>query len=426
MSPVAGRRRRALVCVALIASIVALYAPVREHDFVNYDDPEYVLENTPVRAGVTPAGILWAFTHFHSANWHPLTWISHMVDCRVFGLDAGAHLMVNVALHALAAALLFLFLERATGAFWRSAFVAALFAVHPLRVESVAWVSERKDVLAALFWMLTLHAYAWHARAPSGRRMALVTAAFAGGLLAKPMLVTLPFVLLLLDLWPLDRPRTRALLLEKMPLFALVLASCAVTIAAQYTAGAMVALVPGFGVSYRVQNAIVSYATYLGQTVWPTDLAVFYPPRTPVPPAEVALSAAVLLAISGLVARHGARRPYLPLGWLWYLGVLVPVIGLVWVGEQARADRFTYLPQIGIGIIVAWGVNDLLARWPRRAWVLAPAATALLLAWAAATRVQIGYWRNTQTLFEHALAVTRDNHVVHANLGAELARLGRT
>jgi len=425
-SEAARRRRQTLLCLALLAGTVLLYAPVREHDFVRYDDPEYVLENAHVRRGLTSAGIAWAFTHFHSANWHPLTWITHMVDCQVFGLDAGAHLVVNVALHGFAAVLLFLFLARATGAFWRSAFVAALFAFHPLRVESVAWVSERKDVLSALLWMATLHAYLWYVRAPSARRMALVALTFAAGLLAKPMLVTLPFVLLLLDVWPFARPRTVALLREKAPLFALVLLSCVVTIAAQYAGGAVVPLAHGFGVSYRVQNAIVSYATYLWQTLWPVDLAVFYPPRTPVPAGEVALSAAVLLAIGALVARLAARRPYLPVGWLWYLGVLVPVIGLVWVGEQSRADRFTYLPQIGIGIMVAWGANDLLAAWPRRAWVLAPAAALLLLGWVATTRAQIAHWRDTTTLFRHALTATRDNYVVHANLAAELARLGQT
>lgn len=428
-TPRADAPRAALIAALLVAGSLLLYAPVREHAFINYDDPEYVTENPHVVTGLTAENLLWAFTSPHSATWHPLTGITHMLDVEIWGLRPGPPLIENAILHALSAALLFLFFWRTTGDLGASAFVAAVFAFHPLRVESVAWVSERKDVLSTFFWMLTLHAYAGYARSPGRARYAAVLVCFALGLLAKPMLVTLPFVLLLLDLWPLGRFDLEAraaasparLLLEKLPLIALAIVVAIITFLAQRQVGAMVAF-DEMGLGFRVPNAIVSYATYLWKSVWPANLAVFYPATHPVPLGQVAASAALLLAISALVAWQARPRRYLLVGWLWYLGVLVPVIGIVWVGEQARADRFTYLPQIGIAVMVAWGLPDLLRGWPPARAVLAGAATVSLAALAWATSLQLHHWRATEPLFEHALAVTERNYVIEGNLCADLSQ----
>ncbi|MEB2286374.1 MAG: hypothetical protein B6D46_09240 [Polyangiaceae bacterium UTPRO1] len=421
-----------LVGAVLLLATLALYAPVRGHAFLNYDDNEYVTEHPLVRRGVTRAGAAWALTGVHQATWHPLTTLTHMIDVEVFGLDAGAHLLVNAALHALASLGLFLVLRSATGARWPSAFAAAAFAWHPLRVESVAWVAERKDVLSGLLWMLTLAAYVAYARRPTRRRRAAATVVFALGLLAKPMLVTLPCVLLLLDFWPLGRAAAgsgaawRALVREKLPLFALAAAASAVTLAAQQRAGALSTLAAA-PIDYRVANALLSYVAYLRKIVWPSDLAVFYPPREHLSAWAALAAAALLAAITVLVVRAARRTPYLLVGWLWYLGTLVPVIGLVRHGDQAMADRFTYLPSIGLFVMAAWGGQALAAAARRRvpSWLIVVAGGLALVAAAAATSRQLGYWRDSLTLFSRALVVDPNNYLAHGNLGIALDALGR-
>jgi len=381
-------RRDIGICVCLAVATVAVYWPVGGYDFTNFDDPGYVSENPHVLAGLTWEGVRWAFTNAQEANWHPLTWLSHMLDCQLFGPSAGRHHLVNVGLHALSILLLFLVLARMTGRRWPSAMVAALFALHPLHVESVAWISERKDVLSALFWMLTMGAYVLYAERPSVIRYLPVFVFLALGLMAKPMLVTLPFVLLLLDFWPLGRlkgaaatgkeasgfPWRRAgrLVLEKAPLLVLAAAASGVAYLVQQKIGAMEfgARVPWTG---RLANAVMAYVTYLVKAVWPGGLAVFYPYDEHLPAWEVGLASAALAAVTALVVWQGRRRPYLAVGWFWYVGTLVPVIGLVQVGGHAMADRYTYIPLIGIFVAAAWGAADLTAAWPGRKALLAAA-----------------------------------------------------
>jgi len=429
-----GKQGRLWICVALAGVVVLLYGQVAHHEFVTLDDRPYVYENPRVKGGLTAENVAWAFTAFHEGNWHPLTWLSHMVDAELWGLAPGPHHLTNVLLHALNAVLLFLALVVLTGATWRSALVAALFAVHPLRVESVAWVAERKDLLAGLFWILTLLAYAKYARSPSRGRFASVAALLALGLMAKPMLVTLPLVLLLLDVWPLGRwpEKTLAeLAREKLPLLALSALSSVITAAAQKGGGAVLSL-QKIEVGARVANALVSCGAYLLDTVYPARLAVLYPHPALVA-AEwasslfaAAIGAAVLLAgITWGVWRQGRRRPYLTVGWLWYLGTLVPVIGFVQVGIQARADRYTYLPLIGVYIVAAWGLGDLSKRWERSRPFLPAGVGAALAALASLTWLQIGTWRDSETLYRHALSVTRNNYLIHNNLAAVLDYEGK-
>lgn len=400
--------------------MIAAYGRARWLGFV-FDDQQYILINRQVQNGLTLKGIAWAFTSFYAANWHPLTWISHMLDTSLFGHGpAGPHL-VNVLLHAVNTVLLFHVLKRMTGALWRSAFVAALFGLHPLHVESVAWISERKDVLSTLFWMLTMLAYVRYVERPSVGRYFLVAAAMAVGLMAKPMLVTLPFALLLLDFWPLGRSVRGAgwkLVVEKLPLFALSAASSVVTYFAQKTGAAMTEFeyLP-FGA--RLANAVVSYVSYLWKTLFPRGLVVPYPyPLGGLPAWQVALASLALLALTILVIRSARVRPYLVTGWLWYLGTLVPVIGLVQVGAQAMADRYTYVPLIGVFIVAAWGIPDAVGRTSdtRRMRALAWAAAAVLALLAVLTWRQVGFWRNNVTLFERTLAFTGENRVAEDNL----------
>ncbi|MEZ4289302.1 MAG: tetratricopeptide repeat protein [Myxococcota bacterium] len=424
------RRRLVLAGLALAAALALVYAPVVGHDFVDFDDRVYVADNPEIASGLGWDGVRWAFTTGYAANWHPLTWLSHMLDVELFGLEPGAMAAANVGLHALASVLLLVFLARATGAFWPALGVAALFALHPLRVESVAWIAERKDVLAGVFFMATLLAWLGWVRRPGRLRSAWVVAMLALGLMSKPTVVTLPFVLLLLDVWPLrrlERGNLRARLIEKGPLFALVAASCWLTLRVQQAGGAMrdVALSP---LDLRIANAITAYATYLRKLVWPSDLAVFYPlPRTGLPESpfglEVVLAAAILLAISLVAFVERRRRPWLAVGWCWYLGVLVPMIGLVQVGNQALADRYTYLSGIGLAIPIVFGSTELGA-WveerlgrARAQIVLLPLAAAILLAFALASHRQVLVWRDHVSLFEHALAVTEGNYLAHYNLG---------
>ncbi|MHB8069150.1 MAG: tetratricopeptide repeat protein [Desulfobaccales bacterium] len=435
-----------LLCLLLAVACLAVYSQVRHHDFITFDDDMYVTENPMVRAGLTWPGVKWAFTAFHSSNWHPLTWLSHMLDCQIFGLHPGGHHLTNVALHLANAILLFLFLARATGAVWPSSLVAALFALHPLHVESVAWVAERKDVLSTFFWLATMWAYAAYVAAPSLRRYLVVVLALALGLMAKPMLVTLPFVLLLLDYWPLGRapggpgtapgvagsgePQPPAagrvywrLLKEKIPLFALAALSCLVTMAAQKGSGAVMPMAIR-GLGPRIANSLVAYVQYGVKMFWPYPLTFFYP-LAPVPWWEAA-GAGLLLLVLTLFLLYGSRRhPYLAVGWLWYLGTLVPVIGLVQVGGQAMADRYTYIPFIGLFIILAWGISEATAEWRHRKIVLSSSAAALLLACLLSSWGQTGYWRNSQTLFTHAIDLNPDNYMAYHHLGMDLVNRGK-
>jgi protein O-mannosyl-transferase len=412
------------ICLFLAALTWLVFGQTVWHDFINYDDPRYVYENTKVTSGVSLSGIAWAFTHIHSMNWHPLTTISHMLDCQVYGLKPGGHHFTNVLLHTVAAILLFLALQQMTDTFWNSAFVAAVFAIHPLRVESVAWIAERKDVLSGVFFMLTLLAYVHYVRLPSIRRYLIVVFALACGLMSKPMLVTLPFVLLLLDHWPLDRIRGRfwKRVAEKIPLLALSAVSSIGTLIAQKGAVGWTEELP---ILERINNAITSYVLYIWQMVWPAKLAVFYPhPENRLLPWEIISSLLLLVCVTAMAIALRKQRPYLITGWLWYLGMLVPVIGLVQVGWQGRADRYTYLPQIGLYIAITWTVADLTALWRRQRTILSTAAMLIIgvLTWRA--WAQTWYWRDSETLFKHALAVTTNNDVAQNNLGIVYLRQG--
>lgn len=408
--------------VALVLATLAAFAEVRDLGFVSYDDPGYVTANSRVQEGLTAENVWWAFTTDAMANWHPLTWLSHMTDVELFGLDPRGHHLTSLALHVLNVVLLFAFLHAATGRPWPSLAVAALFGLHPLRVESVAWVAERKDVLSTAFAFATLLAWLRWTRAPSTLRYLVVCVLFALGLMAKPMLVTLPCVLLLLDVWPLARRRSwRALVVEKVPLFALAAASSAITLLVQHGGGALRSTAE-LSIPNRFGNAVLAYAGYLANTAWPVDLACFYPIHLPLPLVRVAVSLLALLAITIVVLR--TERRYLAVGWLWFLGMLVPVVGIAQVGPQAMADRYTYVPLVGVFIMVAFRVADLVAKHPRLAPGVAMATALVLAACIVQTRVQVSYWRDSRTLFTHALAVTRDNHIAHANLAAVLAEAG--
>jgi cytochrome c-type biogenesis protein CcmH/NrfG len=412
------------ICVCLFVLTWIVFGQTLRYDFVNYDDPRYVYQNTRITSGISVANVAWAFSHIHSENWHPLTTITHMLDCQLHGLNANWHHFTNVLLHSFAVVLLFVALERMTGALWRSAFVSAVFAVHPLHVESVAWIAERKDVLSAFFFMLTLLAYLHYTRAPSIGRYLTVALVVALGLMSKPMLVTLPFVLLLLDYWPLERFETRKsnsgrrwsqLVLEKIPLIALSAVSSIVTFLAQRGAIGWTEQLP---VSARISNALASYVIYIRQMFWPAGLAVFYPhPENRLPVLEISLASIVLVGIT--VAAFVLRRkaPYFVTGWLWYLGMLLPVIGLVQVGWQGHADRYTYLPQIGLYIALTWAVTDFTRSWRFQRMALGVAALIVVGALSWRCCLQASYWRDSETLFTHALAVTRNNDVAMNNRG---------
>src|SRR5882724_2014135 len=413
------------ICIALAGLTWLVFGQTLWHDFINYDDPRYVYENTKITGGLSISGIAWAFTHIHSLNWHPLTTISHMLDCQLYGLKAGWHHFTNVLLHTLAAMLLFLALQQMTGAVWRSAFVAAVFAIHPLRVESVAWIAERKDVLSGVFFMLTLLAYVNYVRVPRVRRYLVVVFLFACGLMSKPMLVTLPFVLLLLDYWPLDRIEGQLWkrIAEKIPLIALSAVSSVITFLVQKGAVGQTEELPIFE---RINNAVVSYVLYIWQMLWPVNLAVFYPhPENRLPLWEIACCLLVLMCITVAAIALRTRRPYLLTGWLWYLGMLLPVIGLVQVGWQGRADRYTYLPQIGLYIAATWTVADWTALYRHRRTILSTAAIIVIAALSARAWVQTSYWRDNETLFRHALAVTVNNDVAENNLGIVFLAQGK-
>lgn len=430
------RGSRGVIALSLFSLTVLAYAPLGEAGFVNYDDPGYVYANPRVAAGLTIDGVAWAFTTFHQANWHPLTWLSHMLDVELFGVNPGWHHRVAVFLHALNTVLLFTFLSRATGARWPSAFAAALFAVHPLHVESVAWISERKDVLSTFFWLAAMLAYLSWVRRGGPARYALVAGLLAAGLLAKPMVVTLPCVLLLLDVWPLGRTpwagradtgeaatvRWGRLLAEKVPLFFLVAGASVATLAAQRAGGAVIGMVE-LPLAARLANAVVAYGWYLRKTVWPVGLAVFYPHPSlggAPPPATWLVPLLVLAGISAGAFWQRRRRPYLAVGWLWYLGTLVPVIGLVQVGVQATADRYTYVPLIGLFVAIAWlGASVALGSRSRRVGV-GTAAIVWLVASLLVTRAQLPHWRSARTLAERSVSVSPQNFVMSFNLAMAL------
>jgi Flp pilus assembly protein TadD len=422
------------ICAGLLVSVLIVYGPTLGHDFINYDDFEYVVHNSRVRGGLTWPGIQWTFTSTHASNWHPLTWLSHMLDVQLFGLKPAGHHFTNLLLHALNTMLLFLLLRTMTGAMWRSAIAAALFALHPLHVESVAWVAERKDLLSTFFLFLTLQAYAGYAKQPGLKKYLSVMGLFVLGLMAKPMLVTLPFVLLLLDYWPLNRLDmdgtsreqrisvfTR-LVREKIPLFLLSALSSAMTLFAQTGAIWNLAEIP---LPARLGNALISYVKYLWLTLWPMNLAVIYPYPASIKGSEILLALAVLIIISAGVFLAAKKHRYLPVGWLWYLGTLVPVIGIVQVGSQAMADRYTYIPLIGIFILLVWGGHDLFVRlkWNARAAELTAAGLIVLLMLLSLR--QVGYWKDGATLFRHTIGVTAENHIAHNNLGIALAHQGK-
>src|SRR6266540_2038040 len=430
------RSRGITVAIYLFLSGISLavFGQTIRYNFVNFDDDLYVYNTPAVQAGLTIKGVALAFISPHAGNWHPLTTISHMLDCQLYGLNAGGHHATNIILHIIAVLLLFRVLRQITGAVWKSAIVAALFAVHPLHVESVAWVSERKDVLSAVFFTLTLWAYVRYADAPSIRRYLVVAVIFAFGLMSKSMLVSTPIVLFLLDYWPLGRIQKSnvrsqkakgggrwsvvgGLLIEKIPLLILSTAACIITFILQKrTTGA----IPPLPLLWRVQNAFVSYVIYVWKTLWPTNLAVFYPhPNDTLAIWEIIFAILLLLAITAAAIVFRRERPYVFTGWFWYLVMLVPVIGLVQVGEQGHADRYTYLPSIGLFLIAVWAAGDVGAVGQVRLWRgVATASTVMVVAALACTAfTQTSYWRNSETLWTHALAVTTDNDFAHNNLG---------
>jgi tetratricopeptide (TPR) repeat protein len=421
------------ICVGLVALVWFVFGQTITFPFSNFDDPEYVYEVPEINSGLSWHNIAWAFTHWPSTNWFPLKNISHMFEFQFYGFNPGLFHLTNVVLHTVTVVLLFLVLRRMTGKIWRSAFVAAIFAIHSLRAESVVWIEERKDVLSGVFFMLTLVAYLHYRRKPSIARYVTMSILFAAGLLSKPMLVTTPFILLLLDYWPLERmrnakgearsPKLRVLVLEKIPLFVLAFIVAFLTsrgIAPAHSAADQLSFLA------RLGNALVSYITYIWQMIWPINLAVFYPfPPNGLPTWQPIIAAAILLAITIAVFALRKSRPYLIVGWLWYLVMLAPVIGLIQINLQAHADRYTYLPQIGLYLIIAWGVADLLSSWRYRPQIASAAAVVAILSLAFVARVQASYWRDSETLWTHTIAVTKDNYFAHASLADLLMRRGR-
>jgi Tfp pilus assembly protein PilF len=435
-----------LVCLSLALAVLCVYLQVSAHEFISYDDRLYVVENPHIASGLSQDGFRWAFSATQGGNWHPLVWLSHMLDCHLYGMNPGRHHLTNVILHIVNTILLFIVFRRMTGASWRSALVAAVFALHPLHVESVAWVSERKDVLSTFFWMLIMWSYVRYVARPSGSRYLWVLLLFALGLMSKPMLVTLPCVLLLLDYWPLGRfknptpatPRSFRssthrlggasaspafrLIWEKLPLLVLAVMVSVFTVQFQRSEGGLWTSLP---LNVKIANALVSYGHYLVKMVWPSGLAVIYP-HTGMPPAwQVAGAGLMLAATTAGVAWKTTRHPYLAFGWLWYLGTLVPVIGVVQVGFQGMADRYTYVPLIGIFVMIAWAGADLAAEVRSRRIAAAALATMVLLILSMMSWVQTGYWRNGIVLFRHALGVTSNNFVAHNQLGIDLYLKGR-
>jgi len=428
-APAVSRKLTIVICLLLALATIIIYAQTVSHGYLAYDDDQYVYENHWVKAGLTAANIAWAFTTFFYANWHPLTWISYMLDFSLWGENPGAQHLENVAFHVASTLLLFFVLTRTTRRVWRAALVAAIFALHPLRVESVAWISERKDVLSTFWQMLALLLYVRYVSQPGVRRYLAVALAFALSLLAKPMAVTFPLVLLLVDFWPLQRftwppapAAARRAVLEKLPLLALSAAASMLTFLAQRNYGTVVSLTH-LPIAARAANAAIAYVAYLGKAFWPSGLAVLYPGQMP-DSGSALLAAVLLLAITALAWYWIKARPYFAAGWLWYLGMLMPVIGLVQVGVQSIADRYTYMPMAGLSIAVVWTLADLVEGrgTPRRA--AACAAAVILIAYCVVSFRQTQYWKSSRALFEHTLAVTRHNHIMENNLGVIRGREG--
>ena len=420
------RRHSFLLGALLVLGTLTLYSPVLHHEFLSFDDRQYVVRNVHVNTGLHMANLIWAFTTFDQANWHPLTWISHMADCQLFGVNSGAHHLVNAALHALNALLLFWLLRRATGAVWRSFFVAALFAVHPLNVATVAWLAERKSLLSALFSLLTIGAYGWYAQRPDATKYLVVALAFSLALISKPMAVTLPLVLIVLDYWPLRRDeelpfgrKWLRLSLEKLPLLAMSAASSWITIVAQRSGGAVVA-VSSLPLSLRLGNAIQSYVSYIGKTFWPAKLAMFYPhPQNSLQWSDVMASAVILIVITVAVL-HFRHLRCLVTGWFLFLVALVPVIGIVQVGRQAMADRYAYLPLLGIFIMLCWGVGEWAEQKHLPAMLLPAVSVVIVAALTLVARHQIDYWADNVTLWTHTIEVTAPNYVAQDDLAGAL------
>ncbi|HTC91897.1 MAG TPA: tetratricopeptide repeat protein [Terriglobales bacterium] len=425
----------ALALITLVAGTFILYEPVIHHNFINYDDGVYVSGNPRVLSGLSWKNITWAFTTTYFSNWHPLTWLSYMLVGQFSKADPAGYLLTNVILHTVNAALLFLVLYRGAGSLWRSFMVASMFAVHPLNVESVAWVSEQKNLLSMTFWLLAIWAYGWYVLKPNWKRYLAIAALFVLGLMSKPMVVTLPFVLLLLDYWPLNRMEIVSekdsltakflhLCLEKVPLFLLSCASAIITMIAQNSGGAIksVAVYP---FTVRLENALLAYAGYIYKTLWPSRLAIFYPhPGGSTPSWKIALAAILLTAITWLVFRFKQKR-YLRVGWCFYLGTLVPVIGLIQIGNQAMADRYAYIPLIGLFLMIVWSIPEPAPTARVSNSMVRAVCLGVLLALSWSTRVQIGYWQDDIALFSHALEVNSNNVTAHVCLGTALAEEGR-
>ncbi len=422
-----------LIPSLLVLSIIAAYHGVLDHEFIGIDDGAYVFKNEDVSGGLTAKSFAWAFKSLYAGNWHPLTWLSHMLDCQLFGLDPGLHHLGNLLLHIANTILLYLVLKRLTTHVWRSALVAALFALHPLRVESVAWVAERKDLLSGLFFMLTIAAYVSYVKLRSQWRYALILISLTAGLLAKPMLVTVPFVMILLDFWPLSRlrldkwPGIRGLfrgiwplVAEKLPLFSLTAASCVVTYVAQARGGAITSFTQ-LPLLQRIASSMTSYLTYIQLMFWPLNLGILYPYNETVSPWRAILSLVILSGVTGLFMWQASSRGYLLAGWLWYLGMLFPVIGIVQIGAQAYADRYTYLPMVGLFLILAWGLGDFVKERPSSVPIVCAFASFAIALLGFRTFVQVGYWQNNLTLYKHTLEVAPDNPIILLNLGAEYA-----
>jgi protein O-mannosyl-transferase len=431
-------RHTMTLCGVLLALTLAVFWQTGDHQFINFDDPLYVTNNPHVKGGVTGGNVAWAFTTTHASNWHPLTWLSHMADVDLFGLNPRGHHLVSVFIHAASTLLLFLLLVRMTRAAWQSLFVAALFALHPLHVESIAWVAERKDVLSGFFWFLTLFFYAGYVKRPRFKFYLLALVSYVLGLMTKPMLVTLPIVMLLTDYWPFGRfPSTQreggavtssslsSLIKEKLPFCFFCGFSAAVTMYAQNKGEALKSL-EAIPLLLRSENAVIAYAKYLGKTIWPNDLAIFYPFPVSVPLSQVIGSSLLVVLISAVAIQYRRRCPYLLVGWFWFLVSLVPVIGLVQVGGQSMADRYTYIPLTGLFLVCAWGISDLLRGWPYRRTILLSLAVLAVFPLTVVTWHQIGYWKDNISLYQHALQVTASNYVIHNNFGIALADQGRS
>jgi len=435
------RRHHLAMGMTLAALVLISYWPVAGYDFIALDDHLYLVDNPPIQAGMTSKSLWWAITTFHTTNWHPATWISYMIDFRLFGLNPGGYHFVNLMLHLINTILLFCLFSQMTGEIWKGGFIAALFAVHPLNLESVVWIAERKNLLSTLWGILTLMAYVRYTKNPDWKRYGLILVCFISGLMSKPILVALPFVLLLIDYWPLKRfpansgllsenigtrishrGNPRSLLIEKIPLFVLSFLSCVVTFLAARSGGAVKSLA-AFPLAARIENAIVAYSNYIHKMVWPVDLAIFYPFPAEIPIWHLGLSVVFLASVSVLVCTKGRSCRYLVTGWLWYLAFLLPVIGIVQVGFQSMANRYAYLPLIGIWIMMAWGVPDLVNRYPIRKR-LPTLAAAAVLALMICTMANLPNWKNSELVFSHALNVTRENPIAEMGMGNVFLKRG--